>query len=72
MPFELKLVGPWKLLVVSDGVWKYAGWDRVWDSLARLSGEEMLDDLKAAARLPATGEFPDDFTAILLEGGAGA
>jgi hypothetical protein len=69
VPFELKLAEPWKLLVVSDGVWKYSGWDRVWSSLARLSGEELLDDLKAAARLPATGEFPDDFTAVLLEGG---
>jgi hypothetical protein len=49
-------------------VWKYSGWDRVWGSLARLSGEELLDDLKAA-RLPATGEFPDDFTAVLLESG---
>ena len=72
VPFELDLAEPWRLLVVSDGVWKYAGWDRVWGSLARLSGEELLEDLQAAARLPATGEFPDDFTAVLLESGAGA
>ncbi|MDY3551041.1 protein phosphatase 2C domain-containing protein [Gemmata sp. JC717] len=66
--FALELVAPWKLLIVSDGVWKYATWERVWDSTARLSGEELLEELRAAARLHATGEFQDDFTVVLLEG----
>jgi hypothetical protein len=52
---------------MSDGVWKYAGWDRVWDSAGRLSGEELLADLQVAARLRTTGEFQDDFTVVLLE-----
>lgn len=67
VPFELELARPWKLLLVSDGVWKYAGWERVWASAAKLSGDELLADLQRAARLPATGEFQDDFTAVLLE-----
>ena len=67
VPFEMELAAPWRLLVVSDGVWKYATWDRVWASVARLSGEELIADLQDAARLKSTGEFQDDFTAVLLE-----
>jgi hypothetical protein len=67
VPFELELVRPWRILAMSDGVWKYASWDRVWDLAARLSGDELLAELQAAARLKTTGEFPDDFTMVLLE-----
>lgn len=67
VPFELELARPWKVLLISDGVWKYASWERVWASTAKLSGDELLEDLQRAARLPATGEFQDDFTAVLFE-----
>jgi PPM family protein phosphatase len=67
IPFELELEQPWQLLVMSDGVWKYASWDRVWDCAARLSGEELIAELQHAARLRVSGEFPDDFTIVLLE-----
>jgi PPM family protein phosphatase len=67
IPFEMELTSPWRLLVVSDGVWKYASWDRVWDCAARLAGEELIAELQAAARLRVSGEFPDDFTVVLLE-----
>jgi hypothetical protein len=65
--FELELTAPWRVLVMSDGVWKYAGWERVWDCAARLSGDELIAELQTAARLRTTGEFPDDFTVVLLE-----
>ena len=67
VPFELELVRPWRVLVMSDGVWKYASWDRVWDCAVRLSGEELIAELQTAARLKTTGEFQDDFTVVLLE-----
>jgi hypothetical protein len=67
IPFEMELVRPWRILVMSDGVWKYATWDRVWDCAARLSGEELIAELQRAARLKTTGEFQDDFTIVLLE-----
>lgn len=67
IPFEMELTEPWRIVVMSDGVWKFASWDRVWDSAARLSGDELIDDLQAAARLRATGEFQDDFTIVVLE-----
>lgn len=65
--FDLKLVAPWKVLAMSDGVWKYATWDHVWDCAARLSGDELLAALQDRARLKTTGEFQDDFTVVLLE-----
>ena len=52
---------------MSDGVWKYASWDHVWDCAARLSGEELIAELQVPARLKTTGEFQDDFTVVLLE-----
>jgi serine/threonine protein phosphatase PrpC len=67
IPFELDLSPPWRVLVMSDGVWKYAGWERVCDAAAQLSGEELLTKLQTAARLRNSGTFPDDFTVVLLE-----
>ncbi|VTS03274.1 protein serine threonine phosphatase : Protein serine/threonine phosphatase OS=Pedosphaera parvula (strain Ellin514) GN=Cflav_PD6463 PE=4 SV=1: PP2C_2 [Gemmata massiliana] len=67
VPFEMKLTVPWKLLAITDGVWKYAGWEHVWDCVARLSGTELIAELQSAARLALTGEFQDDFTVVLLE-----
>jgi len=66
-PFEAELVRPWKVLAMTDGVWKYAGWSRVRDLATTLRGEELLAALKAAARLQRTGQFQDDFTAVLVE-----
>lgn len=68
VPFELELIRPWRVLVMSDGVWKYASWERVWDFAVRLSGDELIAELQDAARLKSTGEFQDDFTVVLLEG----
>ncbi len=67
IPFEMELVRPWKVLAITDGVWKFAGWEKVWDLASRLSGEELLTELQSAARLKTSGEFPDDFTVVLLE-----
>lgn len=66
IPFAVELVRPWKLLVITDGVWKYASWEKVRELGSRYSGEVLLRELQAAARLP-NGEFQDDFTVVLLE-----
>lgn len=67
MPFEIELVRPWRVLAMTDGVWKYVGWPRVRELAATLGGGELLDALKGAARLPGSGQFQDDFTVVLLE-----
>lgn len=67
VPFMAKLVRPWRLLVMSDGVWKYAGWAKINETASQIGGPELLVELQDAARLRGTGAFPDDFTVVLLE-----
>jgi hypothetical protein len=67
--FALALAFPWKVLVMSDGVWKYAGWQRIVEAARRESGDALLAALQAATRLPGSGRFPDDFTVVLFEPG---
>lgn len=66
IPFETKLIRPWKVLAMTDGVWKYAGWEKIRALGAEFSGEELLSQIQSAARLQS-GQFPDDFTVVLLE-----
>jgi hypothetical protein len=66
VPFSMHLYGPWQVLAMSDGVWKYVGWERVCDLASTLRGNELLAALELAARLPGSGAFQDDFTAVVL------
>jgi len=66
VPFQSELVRPWKVLAMTDGVWKYVGWQRMRELATKLSGEELLTALQTAARLPHSGQFQDDFTVVLL------
>jgi hypothetical protein len=68
VPFELRLAAPWAVLLVSDGVWKYGGWDRLFRLARAERGRGLVEALQAAARLPGSGRFPDDFTVVLCEG----
>jgi len=68
VPFGAALTRPWSVLAMSDGVWKYAGWDGLVEAATTWRGEELLARLQAAVRSPGTGSFPDDFTAVLFEG----
>jgi serine/threonine protein phosphatase PrpC len=67
IPFEARAARPWRLLAMSDGVWKYAGWEMVRKLATTMTGPELLAQLQDAARLRGTGAFPDDFTVILVE-----
>ncbi len=68
--YAVVLTEPWTVLAVSDGVWKYAGWNTIVGAATTMSREGLVDALKDAARLPRSGRFPDDFTVVLFEGGA--
>ena len=68
-PFSAILTDPWAVLAVSDGVWKYVGWEPMSAILLSVKGQTVLDRLADAARLPRSGNFPDDFTAVLIEDG---
>jgi len=63
---------PWRLLVMTDGVWKYVGWERVIDAARREHETETVAELQRAARLPGSGLFQDDFTIVLFDSGGRA
>jgi PPM family protein phosphatase len=65
--FAAPLVGPWSVLSMSDGVWKYVGWERWVRAAAASRGEALVGTLQGLARLPGSGRFPDDFTLVLFE-----
>jgi serine/threonine protein phosphatase PrpC len=67
VPFAAAVSAPWKLLAMSDGVWKYVGWDGVIAVARREGGSALVAALQRPARLPRSGKFQDDFTVVLLE-----
>jgi hypothetical protein len=67
VPFGAALVGPWAVLAMSDGVWKYAGWDRIAAAVDGERGQRLIERVQGLARLPGSGRFPDDFTIVLCE-----
>jgi serine/threonine protein phosphatase PrpC len=67
VPFAAQLVSPWMVMVMSDGVWKYIGWDQLRDCATRMRGQPLLDCLQEKARLRGSKRFQDDFTIVVLE-----
>lgn len=70
VPFAAAVTEPWRVLVISDGVWKYVGWDRVVEIASRAHGPAVIAELQESARLPSSGRFQDDFTLVVLEASA--
>lgn len=64
--FATQVTPPWRLLVMSDGVWKYAGWPQLIDIAMHRPGADLVEELKRAARLPS-GRFQDDFTVVVFD-----
>ena len=67
VPFTAELTAPWLVIAMTDGVWKYAGWQRIKEAASRHRGQRLIDSLQALARLPGSGKFQDDFTLILIQ-----
>jgi PPM family protein phosphatase len=65
--FSASLAAPWSVLAMSDGVWKYVGWERLVRAAMTWRGEALVRALQDFARLPRSGRFPDDFTVVALE-----
>jgi serine/threonine protein phosphatase PrpC len=65
--FAATLSSGWQLLGMSDGVWKYVGWDRIVVAARRVRGATLVAELQQMARMPVSGAFPDDFTVVVLE-----
>jgi PPM family protein phosphatase len=65
--FSAKLGRESKLLVMSDGVWKYVGWERIEEMAREHQGEALITALRQAAASGWGGKLPDDFTLALFE-----
>jgi serine/threonine protein phosphatase PrpC len=66
-PFGATLSMPGLVMAMSDGVWKYAGLDRIGELVSRLRGMTLIDAMQQAARLSRTGALQDDFTVVLFQ-----
>ncbi len=62
-----KLEGCWKLLAVSDGVWKFAGWEAIAERCRAETGEALISSLRELAVANTGGRLLDDFSIILIE-----
>jgi hypothetical protein len=69
IPFATRLHPPWTVLALTDGVWKYAGWDAIHRAAATHAPEDIIRLLRQAAGLPGSGALQDDFTLVVLRGG---
>lgn len=66
VPFAARLTRPWTLLAMTDGVWKYVGWDEMLKVADETPGENIVPLLLERARLQLSGRLQDDFTLIVL------
>lgn len=65
--FASSLTHPWTVLGMTDGVWKYAGWDFILQAANGKNGAEIIEMLRDKTSLARTGQFQDDFTLIVLQ-----
>jgi len=66
--FSARLTPGWTLLILSDGAWKYVGWERVVRIASGHQGRELVAALRGAAWDANGGRLPDDFSVALLHG----
>jgi len=67
VPLAADLQSPWMILVMSDGVWKYARWDKIKEAAKTLRGTELISAIKQSAQLRRSGKLQDDFTLVVLQ-----
>ncbi len=67
MAFRQRLGKEWRLVLMSDGVWKYIGYNTVVAQVRTFAGEELINVLHQRARNIAGGNLLDDFTLIVVD-----
>jgi PPM family protein phosphatase len=65
--FSAPLGRDWKVLVMSDGVWKYVGWEKIAEFARQLEGEALIAALREAVASGWGGKLPDDFSLVLVQ-----
>jgi hypothetical protein len=66
--FTKKLLQPWTVLALSDGVWKYAGLNSIRETGSQKHGDEIINTLLDLVKLPGSGGLQDDFTLAVFHG----
>ncbi|MBC7931361.1 MAG: hypothetical protein H7Z38_12435 [Rubrivivax sp.] len=66
-PFSARLNDSWKVLVMSDGIWKFAGWEAIVERCRALSEQALISSLREVAVSNTGGRLLDDFSVILIE-----
>jgi serine/threonine protein phosphatase PrpC len=69
VPFAAALTPPWTLLLLTDGVWKYASWQAILGRSPDGPADEVIRDLRRRATLPGSGGLQDDFTLVVIQSG---
>ncbi len=66
--FYADLKSPWTVLAMSDGVWKYTGWDPICRIASRHpAGQDIIDTMRDCAASPVSGRLQDDFTLVVFQ-----
>lgn len=65
--FNVPLVAPWCVALMTDGVWKFAGLDRVLALAQKATPNDLLAELQTTARRHGTGDYYDDFTLAVID-----
>lgn len=65
--FSYRPVGRWTALAMTDGVWKYTGWEPVQRAATEYRGAQVIEFLRRYAGAPGSGRLQDDFTLVVLE-----
>ncbi len=65
--FQAALLQPWVLLAVSDGVWKYSGWQPLLRVKHEQSGEYIVAKLLRCLKRPTGHHLQDDFTLLMVK-----
>jgi hypothetical protein len=67
-PFFARLSRPWALIAMSDGAWKFTGWDKLSEISPCETGESIIESIRSWAALPGLDRFRDDFTVVVVRG----
>lgn len=57
----------WKLLIMSDGVWRYVGMEAIAEAARHGTGTTLISQLRELQKGNARGVLSDDFSIILVE-----
>jgi serine/threonine protein phosphatase PrpC len=67
--FNRSVLSPWYVVLVSDGAWKYIGWDAMGQISKASEPGKLTENLLNAMRAKWQRGFPDDFSVLVVSNG---